>query len=277
MIKVLHDQHLHSSFSNDSEEDLRNYYIEAKKIGAQYVITTEHYDFATTVDGTTWSVDYDNLIKYQKELQKEFPTITPLLGLELGYRKEYLKEMNEISNKYDFDLIQLSIHDGQRGDYYFKSTFIDDIEGTMNLYFDAMVEAMKTFKNFDVLSHIDFGFKTIVQINNKYKLNMFEDRIREVLTLLVKLGKPLEINGKVMEVLNEEYLKSDSTYRYDDHLRYLLSIYKECGGEKLTLSSDGHKASKYRLDFDRHMATIKEMGFTKLSYFIKRKEYFYDL
>lgn len=277
MIKVLHDQHLHSSFSNDSEEDLRNYYIEAKKIGAQYVITTEHYDFATTVDGTTWSVDYDNLIKYQKELQKEFPTITPLLGLELGYRKEYLKEMNEISNKYDFDLIQLSIHDGQRGDYYFKSTFIDDIEGTMNLYFDTMVEAMKTFKNFDVLSHIDFGFKTIVQINNKYKLNMFEDRIREVLTLLVKLGKPLEINGKVMEVLNEEYLKSDSTYRYDDHLRYLLSIYKECGGEKLTLSSDGHKASKYRLDFDRHMATIKEMGFTKLSYFIKKKEYFYDL
>ena len=277
MKEILHDQHIHSSFSKDSQEDLRNYYLQASKLGIKYVMTAEHYDFETSVDGTDWTADYDELIKYQMELKKEFPQITPLLGLELGYKNDHFKDMVEISNKYDFDLIQLSIHDGPKGDYYFTSTFENDVIGTMNFYFDTMVEALNKFTNFDVLSHIDFGFKTIVQINSSYKLSMFEDRIREVLSILVKLDKPLEINSKVLELLNNEYLKSDSNYHYDDHLRYLLSIYKECGGKKLTLSSDAHTAIKYRLDFDKHMATIKEMGFSKLSYFIKRKEYYYDL
>ena len=185
--------------------------------------------------------------------------------------------MVEISTKYDFDLIQLSIHDGPKGDYYFKSTFEKDIVGTLNFYFDTMIEALTTFSNFDVLSHIDFGFKTVVQINPSYKLSMFEDKVKEVLKILVKLNKPLEINSKVMESLNKDYMEKDPTYHYDDHLRYLLSLYKECGGKKLTLSSDAHKTSKYRLDFDKHIETIKEMGFDKLSYFIKRKEYFYNI
>ena len=276
MIK-LHDQHIHSSYSKDSQEDLRNYYVVAASNGIEYVMTTEHYDFATTVDGTSWTADYDDLMKYQEKLKDEFPNIKPLLGLELGYRKDYFKEMIEISNKYDFDLIQLSIHDGPRGDYYFKETFERDIVGTLNYYFDTMVEALESFSNFDVLSHIDFGFKTVVQIDPSYKLSMFEEKVRKVLKLLVKLDKPLEVNSKVMESLNNDYMKNDPNYKYDDHLRYLLSLYKECGGKKLTLSSDAHKTSKYRLDFDEHIKTIKEMGFDKLSYFIKRKEYFYNI
>ena len=273
----LHDQHIHSSFSKDSHEDLRNYYVAASNEKIKYVMTAEHYDFATTVDGTDWTADFDSLLAYNKKLASEFPNITPLLGLELGYRKDYFKEMVEISNKYDFDLIQLSIHDGPKGDYYFKSTFEKDILGTMNYYFDTMLEALDTFSNFDVLSHIDFGFKTIVLIDPSYKLSMFEEKVRKVLTKLVELDKTLEVNSKVMESLNDSYLKNDSTYRYDDHLRYLLSLYKECGGKKLSLSSDAHQVSKYRLDFDKHIKTIKEMGFDKLSYFIKRKEYFYNI
>ena len=276
MKNLYFDQHIHSSFSNDSHEDLKKYFIEAAKLNIPYVMTCEHLDYAT-FDGTNWIPDFDNLIKYQKELKKEYPNITPLLGLELGYKKDYLNDTKELIKKYDFDLIQLSIHDGKYGDFYFPSTFQNNINDVMNYYFDLMEEALNTFTDFDVLSHIDFGFKTIIQIDSKYKFNMFEDRIRKILKLLVKLNKPLEVNSKVNEVLNTIYMESDPNYHYDDHLRYLLSIYKECGGEKLTLSSDAHKDIKYRLDFDKHMATIKEMGFNKLSYFIKRKEYYYDL
>ena len=93
--------------------------VEAQKQGIKYVLTCEHYDFATTVDGTTWDVDYDALILEHQSLQKEFPEITPLLGLELGYRKDYFNEMVDIASKYDYDLIQLSIHDSGEGDYYF--------------------------------------------------------------------------------------------------------------------------------------------------------------
>lgn len=274
---MLHDQHMHSSFSKDSTEDLRNYYLEAKRLGIKYLLTCEHYDFHTTVDGTTWDVDYDKLIATQEELKQEFTDITPLLGIELGYRKEYLKEMIEIANKYDYDLIQLSIHDSDKGDYYFKETFASGVEKIMKEYFDITEEALNTFSNFDVLSHIDFAFKTIVMIDYHYKFSDYEERIKTILQLLVKNNKALEINSKVLKVINEIYLQNDKNYQFDDHLRYLLKLYKECGGKKLTLSSDAHKASKYRLDFDKHIAVIKEMGFDELIYFIKRKEYTYKI
>ena len=62
-MELLHDQHMHSSFSKDSHEDLRNYYIEANKLGIKYVMTVEHCDFASSVDGTNWLADYDKMIK----------------------------------------------------------------------------------------------------------------------------------------------------------------------------------------------------------------------
>ena len=274
---MLHDQHMHSSYSRDSKEELRNYFIEADKQGIKYVLTCEHFDFCTTVDGTTWDVDYDKLIEEQKKLKVEFPNIMPLLGLELGYRKDYFDEMVDIASKYDFDLIQLSIHDSGVGDYYFVETFNEGIDKIMNQYFDLMEEGINSFNNYEVLSHIDFGFKTVVMIDPTYKFNHFEERLIKVFKLLIKNDKALEINSKVLETINKIYLENDSNYKYDDHLRYILKLYKSVGGKKLTLSSDAHTTSKYRLDFDKHIAVIKEMGFNELSYFIKRREYLYKI
>lgn len=274
---MLHDQHMHSSFSRDSSEDLRNYFLEAQKLNIKYLMTCEHYDFNTSVDGTTWDVDYDALLKTHQKLKEEFKDITPLLGLELGYRNDYLKEMQDISDKYDYDLIQLSIHDSIYGDYYFTKTFDKGIDLVMNHYFDLMVEAINTFSNFDCLSHIDFAFKSVLMIDPCYKFNRYENRLTEVFNLLIKNNKALEINSKVLSTINEIYLNNDPNYHYDDHLRYILKLYKKCHGEKLTLSSDAHTASKYRLDFDKHIKVIKEESFNKLSYYIKRKEYIYNI
>lgn len=274
---MLHDQHMHSSYSKDSTEKLRNYFVEAQKQGIKYVLTCEHYDFATTVDGTTWDVDYDALILEHQSLQKEFPEITPLLGLELGYRKDYFNEMVDIASKYDYDLIQLSIHDSGEGDYYFVETFEPGIDKIMNQYFDLMEEAINSFDNYEVLSHIDFGFKTVLMIDPNYQFSRYEERIKKIFKLIIKNNKALEINSKVLSTINKIYSKNKTNYQYDDHLKYILNLYKECGGKKLTLSSDAHSVDRYRLDFDKHINVIKELGFTELSYYIKRKEYLYKI
>lgn len=262
----LHDQHMHSSFSQDSTEDLREYYIKASKEGVKYVCTCEHYDFYTVFDGSTWSVDYEALIAYQKKLHEEFPTVTPLLGLELGYKKRCLKEMNEIASKYDFDIIQLSIHDNDKWDYYFADAFEIGIVLSMNEYFDLMIESLNTYDNYDVLSHIDFAFKTAKSLDKTLNFSLFEEKIIEVMKLVIKKKKSLEINGKIQEIVNDGS---------DSHLKYILDLYKSLGGEKLTLSSDAHEANKYRRHFSHLMKVIKSCGFHELRYYIKRREYIY--
>ena len=86
-----YDQHIHSSFSKDSEEDLENYFIKAKENGIEYVITCEHFDPHTSVDGTSWDADYDALIAYQKKLKKKLSGGHKTVRTKAGGKKSFHK------------------------------------------------------------------------------------------------------------------------------------------------------------------------------------------
>ena len=49
------------------------------------------------------------------------------------------------------------------------------------------------------------------------------------------------------------------------------------GGYKLSLSSDSHYNKDYLLNHQHYIKIIKEAGFNELRYFVKRKEYIYEL
>ena len=268
IIDTYYDQHMHSSFSADSQEDLENYCKIALKDGVDYICTCEHFDYLTVVDGTTWIADYPKLISYHKELKEKYPDLNFLLGVELGYKRICFNEMVELSNKYPFDIIQLSIHDNNKWDYYFPNAFLGQEVESMNEYFDLMSEVLERFSNFDVLSHIDFGFKTLKMMDKKWEFNLWDKQIRKILTKIIEMDKAFEINTKVQEVIHD--IDGD-----DHHIKYLLSLYKELGGHKVTLSSDAHTVGKYRNLFSKYMELLKDFGFDELSFYIKRKEYKY--
>ena len=58
-------------------------------------------------------------------------------------------------------------------------------------------------------------------------------------------------------------------------------IINDCGNGQFELYNTSTKQilakSNNPLDFDKHIAVIKEMGFDELIYFIKRKEYIYKI
>lgn len=265
-ILVLHDQHIHSNYSKDSQENLESYFKKASEIGCKYLITTEHVDFYLVEYKETWDVDFYNLKKDLKKLSEKYPNITPLLGIEIGYKKKYLDLIvNKLSSE-NFDIINLSIHEIEGVDFYKHSYFEkygDDY--LLNAYFDAMIEATKNFKNFDVLSHIDYGFKTAYLNNKALKISSYENKIKQVFTNLINNDKTLEINTKVQTCFD------------DSHLMYLLNLYKSLGGKNLTLSSDAHEDARYRDKFEHYMKIIKQCGFTNLIYFIKREKHYFEI
>ena len=264
------DQHMHSAFSEDSQEDLSEYAKIATSKGIDYICTCEHFDYLTVVDGTSWIADYDKLIDYHKSLKQIYPNLNFLLGIEVGYKRIAYDEIIKTCNKYPFDIIQLSIHDNNKWDYYFKEAFFGQEDESMEEYFDLMLEGMERLPFFDVLSHIDFGFKTIKMYDKNAEFKKWDMRIREVLTLLIKMDKAFEVNTKVQEVIS----KIDGD---DHHIDYLLNLYKELGGKKITLSSDAHTKERYLGSFNKYKKIIYDHGFKKLSFFIKRKEYKYQL
>ena len=91
---MLHDQHCHTSFSLDSKASIEEYYKIALKNKTKYFITTEHIEFDSVYNKIDWTVDYEELKYTLNYLKDKYKTITPLLGVELGYRKDHLQDQN---------------------------------------------------------------------------------------------------------------------------------------------------------------------------------------
>lgn len=264
---ILHDQHVHSKYSADSNQELEAYFQRATFLGCKYFITTDHLDFDLAEFNEDWTVDFKNLKAELEILHQKYPNINPLLGIEVGYRRDYLDKINSQILNEDFDLINLSIHDVKGIDFYWPRYFEENgIENLMNRYFDEMIYATSTFQNYNVLSHIDYAFKTIYEMNNEYNISKYEEKIIKVFENLIKNKKVLEINTKVQETIND-----------DNHTKYLLNLYKKLGGKYITLSSDSHSVDRYLSSYEKYRRMIKEAGFDYLVYFVKKKMYTYPI
>ena len=180
-INRLHDQHLHTKYSLDSKEDLENYYKLTSELNCSYIITTEHIEFDSVYNNQDWIVDFDALKNNLDSLNNKYPNVTPLLGVEVGYRKDHLTDMDKLISSQNFDLVNMSIHDNGKYDYYMKKDYEAlGIDKMLDIYFNNAIDGVKTYKNYDVLSHIDYGFKTAYILDNTLNINNYKHYLKEI-------------------------------------------------------------------------------------------------
>ena len=261
----LHDQHIHTIYSADSMASLEEYYQLAQQLGCKYFVTTEHVDLDIAGKGVDWLADFSALKKHLDNISLPNGPI-PLLGIELGYRNDLIPRFQKIFEDNQFDIINLSVHDNGKFEYYFIEAFEElGLKKTMQVYYEQILDAVTTIDKFNVLSHIDYGFKTALKIDKNYDFFSDKELLERILTKLINKGKALEVNVKVQRYMTKE------------HLRELLNFYKSLGGTKVTLSSDSHKVETYLNYFDEYKEIIKSCGFNYLCYYIKQIEYHFDI
>lgn len=257
------DQHVHSKYSPDSNESLKNYVKHASEMGLEYFIITDHVDFDCPFYKCDWIFDPHQEAKELQELQKQYPNVLLQLGAELGYKRKELQRLLDFKNSYNFDLINLSVHEYDGVDFYQIEFYKKrGIKSLLDMYFRCCLDAVKTIKDYDVFCHFDFAFKTAYAVDNTIKIYEYEDYLIQLFKIIIEDGKVLEINTKVQEIINDV-----------DHIKYFLRLYKSLGGTDISLSSDAHKLDRYMSSFDRIIPIIKECGFNELCYFVHRKKY----
>ena len=263
---IIHDQHVHSYYSFDSEQNIEDYLNKATSYGLDYFVLTDHCDLNYLDKGE----DLFFSIEKQKDeltfLQSKFKKIKLLLGIEIGYKPGEIERIKKIVATNDFDLVNFSLHESDGIDYYFKEEFDKHgINKTLEFYFQRELEAINAFNDYDVFCHLDYGFKTAYLIDNTLKISDYEDVLTKIMKALIKKDKALEINVKVQSVLPVE------------HTKYILNLYNRLGGNYLTLSSDAHCLQDFRKKFDEYIGLIKESGFSELTYFVNRNKYLLKL
>ena len=229
------DQHVHSSFSFDSNENLENYINVSNNSD---IITTEHLDFENPIiNYKDSSIDYLKYVGQIKNLNKKYSNKF-FLGIEIGYTPNSEKRIEDFLKDKNFNLKLLSIHQNGNYDYMCVNKKLISLEVLIQEYFEQMIQALESSIKFDVLAHFEYGLR-MIDISVIEFDNLASVFLNKIIELIVKKEIAFEVNTKSMY-----------KYKKENLYNYMIEKYIKKGGRLFTLGSDAHNIKEYAYKFD---------------------------
>ena len=229
------DQHVHSSFSFDSNEDLENYINVSNNSD---IITTEHLDFENPIVNYKDSLmDYLKYIEQVRNLNQKYSNKF-FSGIEIGYTPNSERRIKDFLKDKNFNLRLLSIHQNGTYDFMCINKKLIRLENLVKEYFKLMIQALESSIKFDVLAHFEYGLR-MIDISVIEFDNLASVFLNKIIELIVKKEIAFEVNTKSMY-----------KYKKENLYNYMIEKYIKKGGRLFTLGSDAHNIKEYAYKFD---------------------------
>ena len=229
------DQHVCSSFSFDSNENLENYINVSNNSD---IITTEHLDFENPIiNYKDSSIDYLKYVGQIKNLNKKYSNKF-FSGIEIGYTQKSEKKIEDFLKNKNFNLKLLSIHQNGNYDYMCVNKKLISLEVLIQEYFEQMIQALESSIEFNVLAHFEYGLR-IIDISVTDFDSLASVFLNKIIELIVKKEIAFEVNTKSMY-----------KYKKENLYNYMIEKYIKKGGRLFTLGSDAHNIKEYAYKFD---------------------------
>lgn len=268
------DMHVHSCFSSDSWEQPEEIIQVAIKKGYTHVYFTDHHDIDFPVSKSEPDMDFqldfpkyfNTLFQLKEQYKKQ---ITLCIGVEQGICPETATKVTALAKEYPFDFIIGSSHLTKlsNGDPYYPSYY----EGKTSIeayreYFASEVTNVTLTEAFDVYGHLDYAVRYCPDTSFCYEFSDYEDIFEELFRLLIEKGKGIEINTAGI-------LKIGFAHPHIEALK----LYRQMGGEIITIGSDAHRKEDIGYGFDVAEDMLKTLGYKYYTLFEGRKAKFVRL
>ena len=261
----LADYHTHSAFSPDGKYTVEELAEQAVAVGLQELCITDHIDTYywkgfSPRDNYAWNelkADFD------RAAARFGDRIELRLGAELGEAYWSYERMEKIlSEAPSLDFCIGSVHMASRRHGKFDLYFIE--ENTEEYYHDVIDGYMEEmlglvqWGKFDVLGHLTLPLR---YINEHHHRNMtFEKhmhQVEDVFRLIIPKGIGIECN----------------TNRGNAPLpdASVLKLYREMGGEIITVGSDAHTTGQIGCAVERTQELLRQCGFRYFTTFTQHK------
>lgn len=262
---LLADSHVHSLFSSDAEAPVEEMIEAAIQQGRTYFYLTDHHDIDYPVgeDERDFLLDMERYLVTLAELREKYQgKIAIRTGIELGLMAQIADSINAFAKKYPLDLIIGSSHLVHGQDPYYPQYYQGKTERqAYEEYFLSILENVKTFDCFHVYGHLDYVIRYGPNKDRFYNPMDYYDLFREILTRLIDGGKGIEIN-------------TGSLYKgfsYPHPHKTILQLYRQLGGEIITVGSDAHQPQYVGYGFDVAETLLKQCGFRYYTLFVDGK------
>lgn len=248
----LADYHTHSKFSSDGKDSIADMLTAAQDTGLNELCVTDHCDM--------WAAFDCAAERYQAFLdarERNMTDVKLLLGIELGeaIHNKPLAEARIAEQPYDFIIGSYHALRDQQDFYSVRYTSEEQCHKLLSQYFIELLE-LAEWGNFDVLGHIDYPLRYMQRDGfNLSLLPRYESEMRELFVLLAQKNLGIELNGK------------------GDHQAFadVLALYRQCGGDILTIGSDAHNTSAVGRGIAEAVEVCRKAGFTHLTAFEQRR------
>ncbi len=254
------DYHVHTEFSDDSEYKMRDCLNHAVELGIEEICFTEHVDYG--VKGNPGQLPNCPTDEYRAEFlrcEKIFgDKIKMKFGMEFGAQVGTVKDYQKLFDSYPFDFIILSCHQVDNLEFYNQDFQEGKTQDEYNQkYYEEILKVMQIYDDWSVLGHLDSIKRYDLQ--GEYPFEKIRDIVAEILKLAIKKGKGIEVNTSCYR-----YNLPDLTPSHD-----ILKMYRDFGGEILTIGSDSHEESHLGFKIEDTKKELANIGFKNFYTFDK--------
>ncbi len=254
------DQHVHTTFSFDGKMAMEEACDAAVRKGLSGLTFTEHFS-VDPLDVSYGVLRYAAYRKAVRSCQKVYAGRLSIgCGLEIGepHLAEHRQALDDAVRSMELDFIIGSIHNigSVRMSLYKKGKGKDAIYAA---YFQEVLQMVKT-ADIDVIGHMDLAKRYLFDTMGDYDLASYREVIAAILHEAIRRGIGIEVNT--------------SGWRNSVGVSYpslaVVSLYREMGGNYITIGSDAHDASAIGSDFERAKELLQKVGFDSYTHYEKR-------
>ncbi len=259
-MKIPHDYHMHSTFSEDGSSAPEKMCRQAIKLGILEIGFSEHWDVGPYekhprfFQPEPWYAELERL----RELFAGQLTIRA--GVEIAEPHLYPQPAAEVLTRIPFDYVLGSVHFVGPNFMFDEDYFcLHPADEVYRAYF-AEVETLLQTADLDILAHLDIPARTAKPIFG-YDPARYEDQIRRILRMVIDRGLALDVNAAGLRKTAQKLMPDP----------LILKWYAGMSGERVTLGSDAHQTDQVGLHLDTALEAVRAAGITHVAQFEKRK------
>ena len=273
---MLTDNHMHTSFSGDSDAAPEDMIRAAQSSGLSGITFTDHLDWDYRHEPHLFDLDPEKYLPFMRDLAGKYSTeaFRVRVGIELGLQPHLAGRHAALLRSHSFDYVIGSIHQVDGADPYYDDFYNDrSIVVAYREYLLCTLENLAGFSDIDALGHLDYisryGMRVAAarHVDGSFYYNDHREIIDVILEFLIQKDIALEVNTGAFRY---GYNAPNPSYE-------ILERYYELGGRLLTLGADAHTPGHVAIAFDRVIPRLSEIGFSSYFVFTGRKPREYAL
>ncbi len=269
---ILADFHAHTDCSPDASGSILEAALAAIEKGVSILCTTDHVDID---DYRTGKFQPDCFSK-REEMQRQYAEakarvegrLDLRLGIEFGGANHASQELVKDVTSTGLDFIIGSIHNVRDNPDFFCINYKNaaQCKALIEKYIEEHFQLVR-LGCFDVLGHLGYTKRYMKRRGFDIGLDGFEASLAELFGLLRDSGKGIELNTSGLR---------DGTGATFPEFKFL-KLYRELGGEIVTIGSDSHRPEDIGSNLEDGMELLRGAGFKYFTVFKDRKPEFIKL